>query len=251
VTLGLPAEAVRHFDIAHDRCAGAESLAVGSMPEVHALAWSAHAHWLLGQRGRAADRTNQAVERARAIGHPYSLAVALAYDGLTQQLLGDASRLEATTRELAAICDRYGFAYYREWGLVLEGWSSGDLQGIALMRKGIGNLRDQGSLVRMPYWLSLLADAMTRNGLVDAARASLDAARTAAEARGDTWWLPEVLRMRAALSEGSQRDALLRSALDLAEQQGSTTLADRCREALRGANDVVANATNAVRTLPS
>jgi DNA-binding SARP family transcriptional activator len=251
VTLGLPAEAVRHFDIAHDRCAGAESLAVGSMPEVHALAWSAHAHWLLGQRGRAADRTNQAVERARAIGHPYSLAVALAYDGLTQQLLGDASRLEATTRELAAICDRYGFAYYREWGLVLEGWSSGDLQGIALMRKGIGNLRDQGSLVRMPYWLSLLADAMTRNGLVDAARASLDAARTAAESRGDTWWLPEVLRMRAALSEGSQRDALLRSALDLAEQQGSTTLAGRCREALRGANDVVANATNAVRTLPS
>ncbi len=243
VTLGLPTEALEHFDLAHVRCAGAESLAIGTMPEVHALAWSAHAHWLLGQRERAADRAHQAIERARSIGHPYSLAVALAYAGVTEQLLGNRAALERTARELEAISDRYGFAYYREWGLVLQGWSTGGVHGIAVMRRGISNLRDQGSLARMPYWLYLLADGMARHGKDDDARATLDAARSAAESRGDTWWLPEVLRLRAALASDGQRDELLGSAMELAVQQGSTALAYLCREDT--------NAANALRTLPS
>jgi DNA-binding SARP family transcriptional activator/tetratricopeptide (TPR) repeat protein len=266
VTLGRPTEAVEHFDLAHERCAGAESLAVGSMPEVHALAWSAHAHWLLGEQDLAVTRANQAIERARSIGHPYSLAVALAYGAVTEQLLGDRGRLRNTIAELAAICDRYGFAYYREWGLVLEGWSTGGTRGLSVLREGIGNLRDQGSLARMPYWLSLLADAMIRNGTPDPARAALDAARTAAESRGDTWWLPEVLRMRAGLAPAARRDVLLASALDLAEEQGSTALVQRCRAALvandgngsapavdspNAANAGAPNAANVARTLPS
>ncbi|HET6626419.1 MAG TPA: AAA family ATPase [Nocardioidaceae bacterium] len=258
VTLGLPRDALEHFDIAHDRCAGAESLAVGTMPEVHSLAWSAHAHWLLGQHGHAVDHAREAIERARAIRHPYSLAVALAYAGVTAQLLDDRDGLGRTVAELRELCERYGFAYYREWGVVLDGWLRGGATGIALMKQGIAQLRDEGSLVRMPYWLALLAEGMSRNGMAEGALAALDSARTAAESRGDTWWLPEVLRMRAALSQTAQGDALLGSALTLAEQQGSKALADRCRHDLErrpaaskppfGPADPE---PNAARTLPS
>jgi tetratricopeptide (TPR) repeat protein len=232
VTLGRPAEAVEHFDQAHDRCRGAESLAVGTMPEVHALAWAAHAHWLLGQWDEAASRADEAVSRARAFAHPYSLAVALAYAAVTEQLLDDRVALGKRVRELDGLSDRYGFAYYREWGLVLGGWLHGGPDGLARAKRGIENLRGQCSLARMPYWLSLQADLMIDCGMTEAAIATLDAARAGAVLRGDAWWLPEVQRVRAGLSAPGMREELLKSALELAERQGSRALADRCRRDL-------------------
>jgi tetratricopeptide (TPR) repeat protein len=234
LTLGRPAQAVEHFDIAHDRCRGAESLAVGTMPEVHALAWSAHAHWMLGQHDVAQERAVEAVERARVFAHPYSLEVAIAYAAITYQLLGDRDAMQEVLGELAALSSRFGFAYYSEWQLVLDGWLRGGDAGVAAQRRGIANLRSQRSLARMPYWLALQADSLAGSGRTDEAAATLDAALTAASVRGDTWWLPEIKRMRAVLSTGEQRRSLLRSALELAERQGSAALAARCRSDLAG-----------------
>ncbi len=231
-TLGRPADAVEHFDIAHDSCRGAESLVVGTMPEVHALAWSAHAHWLLGQAEVAADRAAEAVGRARSFAHPYSLAVALAYASITYQLLDDTDALDGSVEELGELSSRYGFAYYAEWGLVLGGWLRGGQQGVGEIRRGVENLRRQLSLARMPYWLSLLADAQARDGRTEEAVAVLDAAHMSASSRGDAWWLPEITRLRAAHGPTEHRERLLRTALDLAERQGSRALAERCRRDL-------------------
>ena len=233
--LGRPAQAVEHFDVAHDRCRGAESLAVGSMPDVHALAWAAHAHWLLGEWQAAADRAAGAVARARSSAHPYSLAVALAYGTLTYQLLGEQDALSDSAVELGKLSSRYGFAYYGEWGLILSGWQRGGTEGVAAIRQGIENLRDQRSLARMPYWLALLSDALDGIGRTEEAVATLDAAQTSAGSRGDAWWLPEILRLRAAHLDGpgGQHEELLRSAYRLAQRQGSAALAARCRDDLQ------------------
>ena len=53
----------------------------------------------------------------------------------------------------------------------------------------------------MPYWLSLLADLLARDNRLGAARATLDAALIAGRVHDDVWWLPEVMRMRAAYDE--------------------------------------------------
>ena len=101
----------------------------------------------------------------------------------------DLPGLKETVTELRELCDRYGFAYYREWGLILDGWSGTGQPGIQLARLGISNLRSQGAFARMPYWLSLLADLSARNHQPGEARATLDAAIAAAQARDDVWWL--------------------------------------------------------------
>ncbi len=75
-----------------------------------------------------------------------------------------------------------------------------DGPGIDLAQQGISNLKAEGSAARMPYWLSLLADLLTRGDRTDAARATLDAAVVAARAHDDLWWLPEVMRLRAAMT---------------------------------------------------
>ncbi|GHF08008.1 SARP family transcriptional regulator [Amycolatopsis deserti] len=224
-TMGRPAEAIRHFDLAAKLTGQVPSLSVGTRPDVHATAWAAHAHWLLGHTGEALAASRDAVDLARSIEHPYSLAVALAYAGITYQICDDRDRLGDTVRELGELCDRYGFAYYREWGLVLGGWRTGRYE---TARRGIDNLRAEGSFARMPYWLTLLADLSGP----DAARATLDAAIVAGQARDDVWWLPEVMRKRAALDAEDTAISRLRSAVRLAQAQGSVALVRRCEHDL-------------------
>ncbi|MFC4603121.1 ATP-binding protein [Rhodococcus kronopolitis] len=232
VSLGRPAEALRHFELAAELTRGAHSLTVGTRPDVHSLAWSAHPHWLLGHDEAARSSCRGAVALARGARHPYSLAVALAYGAVTLQMLGDREELRDTVGELRALCDRFDFAYYREWALILDGWSEPGASGIRLTRRGIENLRAAGSFARMPYWLSLLADLSMREDRPDAARASLDAAVVAGQARSDLWWLPEVMRLRAAHDDPDGARTRLRAAAAMASEHGSAALLRRCERDL-------------------
>jgi DNA-binding SARP family transcriptional activator/tetratricopeptide (TPR) repeat protein len=255
ISLGMPAEGLRHLGIAAELASDAVSLSIGTRPRVHGTAWSAHAHWLLGDDDAALSASRKAIELARSIDHPYNLAVALAYAGITYQMshsvcgapdaagpgegprFRDAPELRSTVEELRELCERYAFAYYREWALILDGWSRMDGSGIALAREGIDHLRAGGAFARMPYWLSLLADLSVRAGQPGAARAILDAALADANARDDLWWLPEVMRMRAAHDDADAAVARLRTAARLAAAHGSAALLRRCERdlAARGA----------------
>jgi DNA-binding SARP family transcriptional activator len=232
LSLGRPAEALRHLGLAVQLASGAPSLSVGTRPDVHGLAFAAHAHWLLGHDDDAMVSGHDAVELARTLDDPYNLAVALAYASILHQLRDDRPGLRGTVAELNELCQRYDFAYYREWGLILDGWLRPAESGIGLARQGIGNLKAAGSFARMPYWLSLLADLWARNQQADAARATLDAALADGQAHDDLWWLPEVLRMRAAYDGREPAISRLRAAARLAADHGSVALLGRCERDL-------------------
>jgi DNA-binding SARP family transcriptional activator len=234
LSLGMPAEGVWHLELASREPGGTVALSIGTRADVHSMAWAAHAHWLLGHDAAARATCREAIKLARDIDHPYSLAVALSYGAITCQMLGDLPQLRDTLGELRELCDRYGFAYYREWVLVLDGWSRTDGSGVDLARRGIANLRSEGSFARMPYWLSLLADVLARERQPDAARATLDGALVDGQARDDLWWLPEVMRMRAAYDEDQVAVARLRSASQMASAHGSVALIKRCEHDLAG-----------------
>lgn len=232
VSLGMPEEALQHFELAGELTPGAFSLSVGTRLNVHARAWAAHAHWLRGHDDEALGASLDAIGLARAIDHPYSLAVALAYAGITHQLRRDVDRVRSTATELRTLCDRYGFAYYGEWGMIVDGWSRLDGPGVRAIQRGIDNLKSIGAFARMPYWLSLQADAYRALEKHDAARAVLDAALVTGRARSDLWWLPEVLRMRAAYDDEVDAVSRLQEAAGLARGHGSVMLATRCEQDL-------------------
>jgi DNA-binding SARP family transcriptional activator/tetratricopeptide (TPR) repeat protein len=235
IHLGRPGEGLRHLAAAADLDGGGTvRLSVGTRVNVHATAWGAHAHWLLGDDETAVGAAREAVGLARRIGDPYSLAVALAYSAVTDQMRHDRPGLRAFVDELRDLCRRYKFAYYREWALILDGWSRDerDSDGIRLAELGIANLYAQGAFARRPYWLSLLADRQAGAGRTAEASATLDAALAAGHVHGDVWWLPEVMRMRAAYDPPGQDLARLRAAADLATSHGSVALACRCEHDL-------------------
>jgi len=237
VSLGRPAEGLRHLELAADLGGSAIWLITGIRADIHSRAWAAHAHWLLGHDTEALSGCHQAIKLARSIDHPFCLAVGLAYGCITYQMRHDLPALKDAASELRELCDRYGFAYYREWGLILDGWSRSGEQGIGLVERGVANLKAEGAYARMPYWLSLLANLLAGNDQPDAARDTLDAALATAKERDDLWWLPEVMRMRAAYDEERAAISRLRSAAELASAQGSVTLLRRCEHDLAGHGD--------------
>ena len=232
LSLGRPAEGLRHLGLATQPAGAAVLMTTGTRSDVHSMAWSAHAYWLLGHDGKSRSACHEAIELARAVDEPYSLAVALAYGCITYQMGHDLPELREAVIELRELCDRYDFAYYREWGLILDGWSAADQSGTGLAQRGIDNLKSQGSFARMPYWLSLLADLSARDSRPGTARATLDAALAGGHARDDVWWLPEVMRMRAAYDEEHAAIARLLSAAQLASEHGSVALLRRCERDL-------------------
>ena len=232
LSLGRPAEGLRHLGLAAKLAGGAVSLSIGTRSNVHSMAWSAHAYWLLGQDGESLSACREAIKLARAIDEPYSLAMALAYGCITYQMRHDLPELSMAVGELRELCDRYDFAYYREWGLILGGWSAADQPGIGLARRGIDNLKSQGAFARMPYWLSLLADLSARVNRPGSARATLDAALAAGRVHDDVWWLPEVMRMRAAYDGEQAAIARLLAAAQVASEHGSVALLRRCEHDL-------------------
>lgn len=229
LSLGLLAMADKHFRLACDLGSGSDSLPIGTRAEVHARAWWAHARWLLGDVGGALAASVEAVDYARLIEHPYSLTVALSYAGVTHQLVGDVPTLRGIVAELTELCERYGFAYYRQWATVLAGWAQGGATGLATARSGIDSLEREGSLARMPYWLSLVADLHRREGDDASASAVLDAATSFATENGDLWWHPEVLRLRAAFDSDTVAKKRLQQAITLARSQSSLSLLERCQ----------------------
>src|SRR5262249_56100409 len=129
---GGPAEAVRHRELAATLGGGAVSLGggavslgggavslgggavsliIGTRSDVHAVAWAAHAHWLLGRDDEALSACREAIKLARAIDDPYNLAVTLAYGAITHQMRHDLAALKETATELRELCDRHGFPY--------------------------------------------------------------------------------------------------------------------------------------------
>jgi len=231
-SLGRPAEAVRHLGLAVRLTSGGPSLSIGTRADVHGLSFAAHAHWLLGHDDDALASCRDALELARKIGDPYNLAVALGYLSILHQLRGDRPALRDTIAELGELCRRYEFAYYREWALILDGWSRPDEPGIGVARQGVANLKAAGSFARMPYWLAVLADLYARHHQAGAARATLDGALAAGLAHDDLWFLPEVMRMRAAYDDEAAAIARLRAAARMAADQGSVTLLRRCESDL-------------------
>ncbi|RAX51128.1 SARP family transcriptional regulator [Arthrobacter sp. AQ5-05] len=224
---GRIAEAIGHFALCTEDSPPGYSYILGTRLHIHARAWAAHAHWLAGDDAAAGQLSARALAGAQAGGHIYTRAVALAYAAVLEQFRGDRAAVAQRVAELIALCHRYDIAYYGQWGEILAGWLAGGEPGAARIRAGIGSLRAADALARMPYWLWLLADTLAADGRRADACAVLDAARATSALHQDSWWLPEVLRMRALLDAGDRSAALFGEARAVAGAQGSAALLAR------------------------
>src|SRR4029453_14212419 len=62
---------------------------------------------------------------ARRRNHFYSETLALAYSAMLHQMRRDPRQVLESAEAVVALCDRYGFAYYGDWGQALVGGGGG------------------------------------------------------------------------------------------------------------------------------
>jgi predicted ATPase len=168
-------------------------------------AYHGHARWLLGDAEGARETSSKAIARAEALSHPFSLAVALAYDAMLQQFRGEPERTWRQADAASALCGKHGFLYYLSWTPILRGWararSGAVAEGLAEMRDGYASFRATGAQLRAPYYLGLMAAITLEAGDTDEAMRLVEDGRATAQRTGERWHDAELARLEAKVRD--------------------------------------------------
>jgi class 3 adenylate cyclase/tetratricopeptide (TPR) repeat protein len=193
-----------------------------------------YSSWLLAALGhldQALFQRDAALNEARLLSHPPTLAIALGAAGWTT---GSFLRLEPgsllqCSDEQMAFATEHGLGFDRAIGLVFRGWSLAALgradEGIPLIEAGVAGWHELGFRVHRPWLLALLGDACRMAGQRQAALAHLAKAQDLAEATEERYFQAETLRLRGEvlLATGDQEaaEASYREAMAIAQRQSA------------------------------
>jgi predicted ATPase len=195
--------------------------------------------WLLGYPEQSQASVDAGLALAQRLHHPFSLGVALLQASLFHQLRREpgssfqllrAAEIVAAEQRLALHID---FRILRGSVLAAEG-ELGDA--IITIRDGLAEQQQPGAKLYRPFSLSVLAEAMRCAGDLAGALGVLAEAIATASATGESWWIPEIYRLKGvallAGNEITQSQEALAQALLLARRQQAKSLELRAATSL-------------------
>ena len=198
-----------------------------------ARAWQAHALWCLGYPQQALNRGLEAVKLVQDLDQPFNQALVSAYLALLQQL----HAAEAVAREYAeqalALASTYQVPYYHAWAGILVSYALAleqpDEERIGHLRGSIAAFTASGARLRLPYYLSLLAQVCGKAGRAEEGLASIDEALSEARTHNERWWDAELHRLRGEFllmhgADASDVEAALLRAIEIARSQQARSL---------------------------
>jgi DNA-binding SARP family transcriptional activator len=201
-------------------------------PGVICLSRLAYTLLHLGYPEQARRRIDEALALARELAHPLSLSYALNYVSLIALELWDLPTAQACANEMLRIAREHQLGTWHLIGSVTLGWSwvqtSGDREGIDLIRQGIAGDYASGQLLHVPHGLTLLADAYRHLGDVEEALDVVAEGLRLVEHTGVRFVEAELHRIRGELlllrGESGEAENCLRRALAVAHAQTARLL---------------------------
>ena len=211
---------------------------------VSCLGWLSCTSFLLGFPDQALSQSRQAIALARKIGHPYSLAVALAVATLLQSLMLDAKRTQALAEEAIAICREKGFLYWLSVSIAYRGlalaWQEEYEAGISQMKEGEAIWRASGAYIGMAEYLITLGEVLGNSGQVDEGLRVLEEAFEMIQQSGEEVYASELYRTKALLllklsnENQAEAEACFHEAIKIAKNQQAKILELRATTSLCG-----------------
>jgi tetratricopeptide (TPR) repeat protein len=201
------------------------------------LAW---VEWFIGEPDRATEYAIRARRLARELGHPLSLAYALAMSAVVCQCFEDIDATFEFASETVELATRNAFAYWLAWATILRGWAiarKGQPEaGLETMLKGLRAYEETGAQIFKPHALTLIADVHRSIGQYREGLAYLDEAAANAERTEIRFYDAETLRVKGDLLAGmddlENARQCYREALDVAATQGAESLRRRAEASL-------------------
>jgi predicted ATPase len=136
---------------------------------------------------------------------------------------------------------RHGIAIWRPTALFYRAalaYRQGDASSGTIddLERAIEEFRNVNYLARMPFYLSVLADALARSDRLSDAETTIQAAFDRAAAQNERWCVPELLRIRSSILAASDRPSEAEALL--AESMASALEIGALSWRLRAANDL-------------
>jgi class 3 adenylate cyclase/predicted ATPase len=184
----------------------------------------------LGHFDQASSRADAALQEARRLSHPHTLAIALRSAWLTGWCVRLAPKpLLQSADELLALSGEHELGFYRTVSLMYRGWCLAALghadEGIPVLATGLAGMHEVGYVLWRPCFLTLLADACRMAGQWRAALGHLAEARRLAEETEERWFQAETLRLTGdvlrAMHDRTGAEARYHEAIAIAQQQNA------------------------------
>jgi predicted ATPase/class 3 adenylate cyclase len=207
-----------------------------------ALAYLSWIYVVEGDAHRARECAKQAIEHAREIAHPHSLAYTLAFAAVSSQLRGDYESSRAYAVEARTLSVEHSLAHWLADADMCHGFADvmelGTNEGLTRLRAGMNAWDMLGARLWRTHQLGLLAEAQLRMQQPRMALEALVEAQTLVEKTGERYYEAELSRLEGlarlqlnphAVGEAA---ACYRRALQIANEQGARLFVERAASAL-------------------
>jgi class 3 adenylate cyclase/tetratricopeptide (TPR) repeat protein len=243
LSLGRLAEAIAAFESCAASCKGLAMDAGirdhGESPFVIGSVYAAFAHTVAGNFDRAQKFMDEALESARAIGHPLTLSFALHIAANSYHFRNEPAECSRFSTESLRVADEHRLIFWLAASDILGGWVSvkrdGDSTGIERIRRGLHTWQTNRAELHIPTWYGTLAEGLLHFGALDEAEEAVDIALGLAESRKELFAVALLMRLKGVIASGQDKFPESREhfsgAIELARRQGAHLFE------LRGATD--------------
>jgi tetratricopeptide (TPR) repeat protein len=207
-----------------------------SAPAVSCLYFEALCKWHFGEIPSCHETMAQAISLAKNFNDTPALAEALFFATVLGYSVRSPGEVEHLASDLIELSTRQNFGFWLPGGEIFRGWArslAGNAgEGIALIEGGIRDYRATGSILGMPSWLGVKAEALHLAGRTSEALDAIREAESLLERSEERVWSAELHRLRgvflAALgADETQIEASFSTAVRTAKEQKSVSLEKR------------------------
>jgi tetratricopeptide (TPR) repeat protein len=206
------------------------------VPAGACLCFDALLKWHSGETASAQASIEEAISQAKELNDMHGLAVALVIAAVLAQMEGKPAEVDRLASNLIELSTRQNFAQWRAIGVILRGWARSVLdnttEGIACIEQGIRDLRATGTVLAVPYYLTLKAEALHLADRTSEALEAINEAEALAERFEQRRSCAELHRLRGVFlaslgADETQIEASFCAAIRIAREQKSLSLEKR------------------------
>lgn len=198
-----------------------------------------------GELALARDWMSEALTLARDAGNPFEMAWSFNYAAVGAQQFDDVEATLDVAQECIDVSTQYEMPYWLAGGKILRAWAQwrgGDVEkGIDGMRQGIHDWQATGAGIFIPYYKSLLLNALIEEGRFDEGEETYTSICEHVSETQEQWWDAEIERLHGELvaKQAAQDPALsdkardiLERSVEIAHSRGQRTLELRAKMSL-------------------
>jgi predicted ATPase len=189
--------------------------------------------WLRGYPDQAQARLKELLARTREIARPFDLLMSLDFAFDLAHYLRHSQAGQEYAAEYSALTAKHRYPHcvavektFRGW--VLAGQGNAD-EGIALIKQGIDQLREMGTLLFSSQGLALLIEALVQAGRFAQGVALVDEVLSFLAGLGESYWNAEFQRLKGDMllalgSNTAEVEHCYQQAFTTAREQGARSL---------------------------